>query len=75
MGKVINIVTNVLGWLTVNLAKIVGIVEALAKLASGVLSFMPTKKRDALTPKVDKVFSKIKEVLYKVSEYLEKRGK
>jgi len=65
---VIHFILGILAWIVKNVALVVGIVEAIAKLIAGVVSITPTKKDDWLIPKVDAVASAIKKGLYWLSE-------
>jgi hypothetical protein len=55
---------NVIAYLTKNLAILIGIAEALLKAFAGIVSLTPTKADDKVYGAVDKIFSKIKGVLY-----------
>ena len=66
----IKFIMLVIAWLVKNVALLVGIVEAVVKVIAGIISLTPTKKDDALLPKVDAVASAIKKALYWVAEKL-----
>ncbi len=51
-----------------NVALLVGIIEAVAKLITGIISMTPTKKDDNWLPKIDAICSNIKKGLYWVSD-------
>jgi hypothetical protein len=57
------------GWVLKNTALVLGIVEALCKLITGIVVATPTKRDDTIIlPKVDAFFSFVKKVLYDRSE-------
>jgi len=64
------IILAVLAYVVKNIALIIGILEAIAKVITGIITLTPTKKDDALLPKVDAFFSAIKKFLYEVSEFM-----
>jgi hypothetical protein len=66
----VGFIMGIAAWLVKNTALLVGIVEAVVKVFAGIVSLTPTKKDDALLPKVDAIASKIKAALYWVSEKL-----
>jgi hypothetical protein len=66
----IGFIMGIAAWLVKNTALLVGIVEAVVKVFAGIVSLTPTKKDDALLPKVDAIASKIKAALYWASEKL-----
>lgn len=68
MGKIIGFVMGLVAWLAKNVALIVGIIEAVVKVIAGIVSLSKTKKKDVILATVDKVFSVIKKVLYKISD-------
>jgi len=68
--KVWGIAKGVIAWFCKNVALLVGIIEAIAKVIVGVLTLTPTKIDDPLIPLVDNVCSKIKEILYNASDWL-----
>ena len=51
-----------------NIALLIGIVEAVAKLITGIISMTPTKKDDNWLPKIDAICSNIKKGLYWISD-------
>jgi hypothetical protein len=53
-----------------NLGIIIGVAEAIIKVAAGIVSLTPTKKDDAVVNAIDGVFSKIKKWLYTISDKL-----
>jgi len=65
-----SVIGNVFGFVIKNLALIVGIIEALLKVAGGIVSLTPNKKDDVAVAAVDKVFSSIKKFLYTISDKL-----
>lgn len=71
----LNVITNVVSWISKNAALIIGIVESILKAVAGIVSITPTKKDDKVYEIVDKVFSKVKKYLYDASDFLEKFGK
>jgi hypothetical protein len=66
----IGFIMGIAAWLVKNTALLVGIIEAVVKVFAGIVSLTPTKKDDALLPKVDAIASKIKAALYWASEKL-----
>jgi len=62
--------SKIVSYIFKNLALLLGIVEAILKVASGIVSMTPTKKDDAIVEMIDKAFSAIKKVLYTVSDKL-----
>jgi len=68
--KIVGIVKGSIAWIIKNVALLVGIVEAIAKVVVGVITLTPTKKDDPLIPKVDLVCSAIKKFLYTMSDKL-----
>lgn len=66
----IGFIMGLAAWLVKNVALLVGIIEAAVKVIAGIVSLTPTKKDDALLPKVDAVASAIKKALYWASEKL-----
>jgi hypothetical protein len=70
MDKIVGFIKLILAYLVKNVALIVGIVEAIAKVFAGIASLTPTKADDALIPLVDKVASFIKKWLYTLAEKL-----
>jgi hypothetical protein len=66
----VGFIMGIAAWLVKNTALLVGIVEAVVKVFAGIVSLTPTKKDDALLPKVDAIASKIKAALYWASEKL-----
>jgi hypothetical protein len=67
---VLKVLGLILAWLVKNVALVVGIIEALAKVIAGVVSISPTKNDDWLIPKVDFVASFCKKWLYVLAEKL-----
>jgi hypothetical protein len=53
-----------------NLGVLVGIAEAIIKVAAAIISLTPTKKDDKVIEAVDKIFSKVKAILYGISDKL-----
>jgi hypothetical protein len=68
-----NIIMGIIAFLVKNVALIVGVVEALAKLIAGIISLTPTKADDAFLVKVDSVASGIKKALYFISDKMASR--
>ena len=68
--KILSIIKGIIGWLLKDVAQIVGVVEAIAKLLVGIISLTPTKKDDPFIPAIDKAASAIKKVLYTISDKL-----
>lgn len=60
----------ILSYLFKNLAIIIGVIEAVLKAAAAIISLTPTKKDDMIYAAVDAVFSKIKQILYNLSDAL-----
>jgi hypothetical protein len=75
MGTAINFITNILAWIVKNSALIIGVLEAIAKAVSGVISLAPIKSQDKALEVVDNVFSAIKKGLYGLSDFLGGLGK
>lgn len=67
---ILKVIGGVLAYIVKNVALIVGIVEAIAKVFAGIASLTPTKKDDILVPIVDKVASFLKKWLYILAEKL-----
>jgi len=63
---------KVIAWFLKNMALMVGILEALAKVITGIISLTPTKEDDKWLPKIDAVFSEIKRWLYTIATALSK---
>ncbi|MCK9576175.1 MAG: hypothetical protein M0R51_09645 [Clostridia bacterium] len=68
MGKIIAFVMGIVAWLAKNIALVVGILEAVVKVIAGIVSLSKTKNKDVILATVDKVFSAVKKVLYKISD-------
>ena len=66
----VKFLTNAIAWIFKNLSLLVGIIEAILKVAAGIVSLTPTKKDDAVVAFVDKWFSIIKKWLYTISDKL-----
>jgi hypothetical protein len=62
--------SKIISYIFKNLALLLGIVEAIIKVASGIVSMTPTKKDDAIVEMIDKGFSAIKKILYDISDKL-----
>lgn len=60
--------SKIVAWIAKNIALLTGIIEAVAKLITGIISMTPTKKDDNWLPKIDDICSKIKKGLYWVSD-------
>jgi hypothetical protein len=69
-GIMLAFLGGVLSYLIKNLAIIIGVLEAIMKVAAGIVSMTPTKKDDAVYATVDKYFSIIKKWLYTISDKL-----
>jgi hypothetical protein len=67
---ILNILGKVLAWVLKNVALVVGIIEAVAKVIAGIVSITPTKSDDWLIPWVDKIASWVKKGLYTLSDKL-----
>lgn len=61
MGKII-------GYVLKNIAILIGCLEALLKLAGGIVSLTPTKKDDKVVEFIDLWFGKIKKFFYDTSD-------
>lgn len=72
--KVLGFITTCIAWFVKNLALIVGVVEAIAKVVAGVVSLAPIKSKDVLLQKVDNIASNVKKVLYTISDFLKNFG-
>lgn len=59
---------GVVSWIIKNTALLVGILEAIVKVAGGIISITPTKSDDKILPVIDNVFSWVKKILYTVSD-------
>lgn len=70
MGKMVGVLRNILAWVLKNTALLVGIVEAVSKLAVAIINITPTKADDPFVPIIDNVASYIKKYLYKASDLL-----
>jgi len=68
--KMWQIVLSVLAYIVKNFAMIIGVVEAVSKAITSVITLTPTKRDDALLPYVDRFFSAVKRALYSLSEIL-----
>jgi len=68
--KMRQIVLSVLAYIVKNFAMIIGVVEAVSKAITSVITLTPTKRDDALLPYVDRFFSAVKRALYSLSEIL-----
>jgi len=67
-----NFITKILAWFIKNVALVVGVVEALAKVVAGIVTLTPTKADDKILPYVDKIASNAKKWLYTASDFLGK---
>jgi len=67
---ILKFASAILAWIVKNIALIIGILEALVKVISGIITLTPTKSDDKLLPIIDNVFSWIKKALYWASEKL-----
>ena len=72
-NKMFQIILAVLAYLVKNIALIIGVLEAIMKVITGIITLTPTKKDDALLPKVDAFFSAIKRFLYQLTEFMARR--
>lgn len=70
MKKIIKFFLSILSYIVKNLAVIIGVGEAIMKVAASIVSLTPTKKDDKVYEIVDNVFSWIKKVLYTISDKL-----
>ena len=68
--KMVKIILDILAYLVKNSAMVIGIVEAVVKAITSIITLTPTKKDDILLPYVDGFFSAMKKVLYSISEIL-----
>lgn len=62
--------SKIISYIFKNLALMLGILEAILKVVSGIVSMTPTKRDDALVDMIDNGFSAIKKVLYTVADKL-----
>jgi hypothetical protein len=62
--------SKIISYIFKNMALLIGIIEALLKVAAGIVSLTPTKRDDAIVDIIDKAFSAIKKVLYTVADKL-----
>ena len=62
--------SKIISYIFKNMALLIGIVEAILKVAAGIVSLTPTKSDDAIVEMIDKAFSAIKKVLYTVADKL-----
>ena len=62
--------SKIISYLIKNMALITGVLEAILKALSGIVSLTPTKKDDAIVEMIDNGFSAIKKILYTVSDKL-----
>jgi hypothetical protein len=60
----------ILSYIFKNLAIIIGVIEAILKAVAAIVSITPTKRDDVIYAAVDSVFSKIKQILYNISDKL-----
>jgi len=72
LGGIMKILVDILAYIVKNVGLLVGILESIVKVITGIISLTPTKKDDNWLPIVDKIFSNIKKQLYNVSEMLHK---
>ena len=66
----VKIILDIPAYLVKNSAMIIGIIEAVIKAITSVITLTPTKRDDALLPYVDRFFSAVKRALYSLSEIL-----
>ena len=64
------IIVQIGAFIVKNMALIVGILESIVKAITGVISLTPTKQDDRLLPTIDTIFSKIKQILYNISDFM-----
>lgn len=62
--------SKIIAYVVKNLALVIGILEAILKAVSGIVSLTPTKKDDKLLKVIDGIFSKIKKALYDKVDFL-----
>jgi hypothetical protein len=62
--------SKIISYIFKNLALIIGIIEAILKVAAGIASMTATKRDDAIVEMIDKGFSNVKKVLYTISDKL-----
>lgn len=67
--KIIQFLLKILGWLSKNMGLIVGIIEQVLKVLTGIVHITPSRKDDLWVEKLDVGFAKIKAPLYKFSEW------
>ena len=61
-------------WLVKNSALVLGVIESILKVISGIVTLTPTKKDDAVYATIDSIFSKLKKPIYKLAELLAKKA-
>jgi len=71
----LNFITNILGWFVKNVGLIVEILEALLKLAGGIVSLTPSKNDDRIVGIIEDKFDVIKKILYQAADFFGKLGK
>ena len=62
--------SKIISYIVKNMALLIGIVEAVLKVAAGIVSLTPTKKDDAILEVVDRAFSAVKKILYTIADKL-----
>ncbi len=70
-----NFLTNVMAWFTKNVGLLVGIIEAVLKVAAGIVSLTPSKKDDILVDMLSNKFATIKGFIYKIADFFANAGK
>ncbi len=71
----VNLITNVIGWFVKNVGLIVEILEALLKLAGGIVSLTPSKKDDKIVALIEDKFDVVKKALYQLADFFGRFGK
>ena len=67
--KAIAWLMKILGWVSKNIGLIIGIVEQILKILTGIVHITPSRKDDKWVEALDNGFAKIKAPLYKFSEW------
>jgi len=73
--RMFTIILFVLSWIVKNMAMLVGVLEAIVKAVTGIITLTPTKRDDKILPYVDKVFSTLKRWLYTIADFMSGKEK
>lgn len=72
MGGLWNFITSAIAYFIKNVSIIIEIIEAIVKLAAGIVSLTPSKKDDKLVDWVEDNFESLEGVLEEIAEILKK---